>query len=217
MASVKCPFCGTSLRTENLPKHLASVHPGQASSADTKKADRDARRVARDRPSRPRSSFRGVWRPAAVVVVIALAAAGLYMVVSAAEYAERQRLLNDPVETICLSTEGQVMHIHPYLTINIDGTPYTIPADIGTKPCLRMIHTHDTTGRIHVESPVVRTFRLSDFFAVWGETFTSTQILSYNTGTTHVIEMTLDGAPNTEYGDLVLKDAQQIVINFKSL
>ena len=34
------------------------------------------------------------------------------------------------------------------------------------------IHTHDTSGIIHVESPTVRPFTLGELFDVWGVRFT---------------------------------------------
>jgi hypothetical protein len=35
------------------------------------------------------------------------------------------------------------------------------------------IHTHDTSGIVHIESPTVRPFTLGQFFDVWGVRFTS--------------------------------------------
>jgi len=74
----------------------------------------------------------------------------------------------------CLPNGHQqlAVHIHPVLSISVDGTPETIPANIGiTQNCMAELHTHDATGTIHVETAT--TNRLSelsfaDFFAVWG-------------------------------------------------
>jgi hypothetical protein len=86
-----------------------------------------------------------------------------------------------------LSAEGTVVHIHQHIDIYIDGKKETIPALIGivTKPQVLFspIHTHDATGIIHVESPVVRDFTLGEFFDVWGVQFTKSCIGGYcNTG-----------------------------------
>jgi hypothetical protein len=60
-------------------------------------------------------------------------------------------------------------HIHPLLTINIDGQNVPIPAGIGIGPDGNLpIHTHDSSGIIHVESTKKLPFRLQDFFTIWG-------------------------------------------------
>src|SRR5262245_14575940 len=61
------------------------------------------------------------------------------------------------------------LHLHPHLTILVNGSPVTVPAGIGIKAAGDLpLHTHDASGTIHVESPGARTFTLADFFAVWG-------------------------------------------------
>jgi hypothetical protein len=73
-----------------------------------------------------------------------------------------------------LTTEGQVQHTHQHLDLFVDGKPVTVPADIGidfVTAILSPIHTHDATGIIHVESPIVREFTLGEFFDVWGVRF----------------------------------------------
>ena len=62
-----------------------------------------------------------------------------------------------------LGSEGQVEHIHAHLDVVVDGHPVQVPAGIGIDPVHRAIsplHTHDTSGVIHIESPVQRQFRL---------------------------------------------------------
>jgi hypothetical protein len=76
------------------------------------------------------------------------------------------------------------------------------------------LHTHDSSGIIHVESPLSRTFLLGDFFAVWGRIISPQQVLRYHADATHRITMTVDGRPSTAFGSLVLQDGQQIVIRF---
>jgi hypothetical protein len=67
-----------------------------------------------------------------------------------------------------------VLHHHTDLYIYIDGQPVTIPASIGYDPqgnpaVLSPLHTHDTSGTVHIESddanfqPV-----LGQFMDVWG-------------------------------------------------
>jgi hypothetical protein len=40
------------------------------------------------------------------------------------------------------------------------------------------VHTHDSSGIIHVESTVAWQFRLRDFFTIWGQPCTRTDMLA---------------------------------------
>jgi hypothetical protein len=107
------------------------------------------------------------------------------------------------------------MHIHPILHINVNGAPVTIPANIGITPaCMMAIHTHDETGTIHLEYPQIVEFKLGDFFANWGQPFSKEQIMENKLDDTHTLTMTVDGQPSDEFENLVMKDGQQIVINY---
>ncbi len=109
------------------------------------------------------------------------------------------------------------MHIHPHLSIFINGQPQVIPADIGITSTggAFPIHTHDASGTLHVESPVAREFRLQDFFTIWGQSFDARDILDQHTDATHqvAVTMTVDGQPSAAFGSLVLRDQDNIVIN----
>lgn len=71
----------------------------------------------------------------------------------------------------CESTEQLVYHIHSHLAVYLDGQPETIPADIGVRAdCIYWLHTHDTSGVIHVESPTQTQYTLGQFFDIWGQT-----------------------------------------------
>jgi hypothetical protein len=114
---------------------------------------------------------------------------------------------------------GLAVHFHPHLTIIINGQQQVIPANTnimlnpnGEPTLLLPIHTHDDSGTLHVESPVVRTFFLKDFFDIWGRPFDQTHILNFHTTASNPVTMTVNGQPNNQYGNLVLADGQQIVI-----
>lgn len=68
-----------------------------------------------------------------------------------------------------LSEEGAALHTHQHLSISVDGSPVTVPAEIGIDEGrgISAIHTHDTSGIVHVESPTVKTFRLGQVFTEW--------------------------------------------------
>ena len=106
-------------------------------------------------------------------------------------------------------------HIHPQLTILINGQQQSIPAGIGISPNGALpLHTHDGTGTIHIESTAVLPFRLKDFFTIWGQSFDKNHILNATTDRKHRIVMTVNGRPSQAFGTLPLRDFQDIVIRF---
>jgi len=63
------------------------------------------------------------------------------------------------------------MHVHTHLSITVDGEPVTVPGDVGHDSATKFaapIHTHDTSGIVHVESPRRETFVLGQLFTEWG-------------------------------------------------
>ncbi|MDB5351092.1 MAG: hypothetical protein JWN86_2339 [Planctomycetota bacterium] len=106
-------------------------------------------------------------------------------------------------------------HIHPFLTIVVDGQQQTIPAGIGLGPNGNLpIHTHDNSGIIHVESTAVQPFRLRDFFTIWGQRFDQKHLLNLTADRKHRITMTVDGRPSNAFGNLPLQNLQDIVIRY---
>lgn len=123
-----------------------------------------------------------------------------------------------PLGMECLDHDGLAMHFHPYLTILIDGNEYSIPGNTGIdtdvcKGAMHMTHTHDDSGKIHVESKQVEEVPLEVFFDVWGKHFDETGIMEYRDGT---IEMTVDGQISADYQNHILADGQNIVITYTS-
>jgi hypothetical protein len=106
-------------------------------------------------------------------------------------------------------------HIHPFLTILIDGKSLAIPQGIGLEVNGNLpIHTHDSTGILHVESTRKLPFRLKDFFTIWGQPFSNKNILGFTADKTHKVTMTVNSRPSTAFGSLLLKDLQDIVIRY---
>ena len=110
----------------------------------------------------------------------------------------------------CLVRNAQVIkHIHPHLTIVVDGEFETIPGVIGNSPCLRQIHTHDRTGELHVEPQgTSRDYTLGDFFKVWGK---PVEREGYS------LEVTVDGEFVASQSDIVFQDGQRIVAEYTKL
>jgi len=122
-----------------------------------------------------------------------------------------------PAKDISLTESTTLLfHIHPVLSITILGTPQILPDNVGrTDTVLRPIHTHDSTGTLHVESPCVRDYTLGDFFSIWGQEFNSTCIMGHCNDGTHSVRMSVDGSPSDAFESLVLKDGQYIVISYE--
>ena len=113
------------------------------------------------------------------------------------------------------SMDPIIMHIHPYLSILVEGSSYSVPAQIGIVPSLwkdhsldnygmqampamnmlamAPLHTHDNSGMVHVESTINRNYTLGEFLKVWG--------LDLDTKT---VKMTVD------FKNHILKDGEQI-------
>lgn len=72
----------------------------------------------------------------------------------------------------CNQMEQAVFHIHAHLDIIINGQKHTIPSQIGIMDdrCLYWLHTHDSSGIIHIEAPQQETFTLGQFMDVWNST-----------------------------------------------
>lgn len=78
-----------------------------------------------------------------------------------------------------LSSEGAVEHIHAHLDIRVDGQAVEVPAYLGidrTRGTISPLHIHDTTGVIHIESPVQRQFTLGELFSEWNVSLSADNI-----------------------------------------
>jgi hypothetical protein len=119
-----------------------------------------------------------------------------------------------------LSREGRAFHIHAHLDVFVAGRPVIVPAGIGIDPAGRFIspiHTHDATGVIHVESPVVRKFTLGQFFGVWGVRLGGGCLGEYCSGSGSSLRVYADGNPVGDPSRLVLAAHQEIVVAFGTL
>jgi hypothetical protein len=78
-----------------------------------------------------------------------------------------------------LSREMLAVHYHAHLDVIVDGQHITVPAHIGIDTIRRAIsplHTHDTTGIVHIESAKNIPFTLGQFFTEWGQPLTTHQV-----------------------------------------
>jgi len=110
-----------------------------------------------------------------------------------------------------------VEHIHPHLNVTFDGTPLTVPSQIGIDsslwkdhsldqygtPGFAPLHTHDVSGTIHVESTINRNYTLGEFLNIWGGLDTSGKTVRAN----------VDGKPVSNFRDIILRDGEQIKLD----
>lgn len=115
-----------------------------------------------------------------------------------------------------LTEEGSALHTHQHLDIFIEGNHLPIPAGIGIndgRGFISPIHTHDTTGIIHIESPDINTFTLGQFFDIWGVRFTDTCLGGYCITIDKTLEIYVNGKRETSnFRDITLQQHQEIVI-----
>ncbi len=93
----------------------------------------------------------------------------------------------------CNAGEQTLFHVHTHLSIFVNGSQRAIPYGVGVVPprqvtqtqsgpfvesgtCFYWLHTHANDGIIHIESPVVRTYTLGDFFDIWGQPLGPNQV-----------------------------------------
>jgi hypothetical protein len=85
-----------------------------------------------------------------------------------------------PVDGIrCEQMEGSVLHIHQHVAVLDHGKPVQIPDDVGRPivgQCFYWIHTHTPDGIVHIEAPSFKTFTLGNFFDVWGEPLSASNV-----------------------------------------
>jgi hypothetical protein len=106
------------------------------------------------------------------------------------------------------------MHIHPQLSLLVNGISINVPEQIGIDPsmwkdhtldefgmqsipemnmsAMAPLHTHDSSGVVHVESTVNRNYTLGEFLD--GKT----------------VKMEVNGKPLADFRNHVLRDGEQI-------
>jgi hypothetical protein len=99
----------------------------------------------------------------------------------------------------------------------VNGKEVDVPPNIGISPEnppseMAGLHTHDSSGTIHNEAGT--SAKLRQFFAVWGVPFAARQLGPHRATKSKKVRMWVDGQPSREYGELQLKDGQEIVVAY---
>lgn len=117
-----------------------------------------------------------------------------------------------------LSAEQLAVHYHAHLDIIADGKPVSVPQYIGVilagaNSGISFLHTHDTSGVLHVEAPTNSKFTLGQAFVEWGVRLTSSCAGGYCADATHDLKFFVNGKQYTgDPQNLVLKSRQEIAI-----
>jgi hypothetical protein len=126
--------------------------------------------------------------------------------------------LQQRVRTIGLPPVGkETFHIHAMLHIYVNGLLVPLPADIGIEVSRgreTSLHTHDSTGIIHMETNHPYPFTLGDFFSVWGVKLGPAQVGGLTgLGGDH-LHFYLDGKPLANPAAHLLHNGDSIVIGY---
>jgi hypothetical protein len=117
-----------------------------------------------------------------------------------------------------MPNEAFAVHIHQSLTISVLGTPVKVPAGIGINRLagyISPVHTHDSTGTIHIESAKVQPFTLGQFFDVWGVRLTSQCVGGYCSRGIDSLRVSANGVLlKGNPRNLILDDHQVIEVRF---
>lgn len=137
-----------------------------------------------------------------------------------------------PIDGVaCQATEMIAHHYHAHITLYINGSAVLIPADIGIagitpkdlypQPiCFYWLHTHDTSGLIHIESPANQQFTLGDFLDIWSQKFSGAGVGGFptafsQTGWSIYINGTLQ-PPALHLRSIILKPHLLITLAYRS-
>jgi hypothetical protein len=120
-----------------------------------------------------------------------------------------------------LGQEQLAFHIHQHLDLYVDGKHVTVPTGVGfgidpttgKAQYITELHTHNSSGILHVESAQDLRYELGQFFGEWGVRLTSSCVGSFK-GSCDNLQWWVNGS--RRHGDpskLVLKEHQEIVIS----
>jgi hypothetical protein len=98
-----------------------------------------------------------------------------------------------------LSQEQLQVHYHSHLDVIVNGNPVTVPAGIGfvidqgRATGITVLHTHDPSGILHIESAANERYTLGEVFTEWGVALNAGQLGGYKVDDAHVLQAYVDG------------------------
>jgi hypothetical protein len=116
-----------------------------------------------------------------------------------------------------LGAEQLDYHIHAHLDIYVRGVKIPVPALVGidvTEEFLTVLHTHDASGIVHIESATNHHYQLGDFFGVWGVRLTGSCIGSYCARKQAIVRTYVNGKPyKGNPAGIVMHEHDEIVLS----
>ena len=104
--------------------------------------------------------------------------------------------------------EQSAFHVHSHLDIIINGVYFLVPSQIGIPGnCFYWLHTHDESGKIHIEAPMLRDFTLGQIFDIWNKKLSNDQIFNYVANANNPLKVYINGTKvpdGTNYRDIKL-------------
>jgi hypothetical protein len=98
-----------------------------------------------------------------------------------------------------LSAEQLDVHYHAHLDIVVNGAKVALPAGVGfviangTPTGITVLHTHDSSGVIHVESAKDQPYTLGQVFTEWGVALDATRVGGLHADADHVLATYVNG------------------------
>lgn len=115
-----------------------------------------------------------------------------------------------------LGGEMTQVHYHAHLDVIVDGQPVTVPQYIGideNAQTITALHTHDTSGVVHIESGKDTPFTLGQFFTEWGQPLSTTQVGPVAVGADKALHVIVNGKEVTgDPAQYVLKAHDEIAV-----
>ena len=121
----------------------------------------------------------------------------------------------------CVVNQPQTFALNAHVSILLNNEPQRIPTYVGASPqaagghCFYTIHTHDSSGKIHVTPPAAGVFTLGQLFQIWNQPLTNTNLAGI-TGLPIEIFVTENGVvtkvEEADWTNIELKSHREITI-----
>jgi hypothetical protein len=112
---------------------------------------------------------------------------------------------------------NETFHHHDLLQIFVHGDNIQVPADIGINSTGgASMHTHDTSGIMHLETDNPYKFTLGQFFDVWGLRFDNSCIGGYCSSGPNKLRVYVNGnlVVNSNVRDILLTQHDDVVVTY---
>jgi hypothetical protein len=126
--------------------------------------------------------------------------------------------LETRLQALNLPTQSDsAYHVHAVARLYVNGRQVEVPARIGIDPegrFLAPLHTHDTSGVIHMEASQAYPFTLGQFFTIWGVKFTNAQLGAYVADAGNVLSVYVNGTHVSDPVGYVMKPHDHILVAY---